>query len=291
MPERSEGHLRHWLVQPGHAAGITQRRPDDLSGVPGDRPATEAATAGQIAELAGLQDRLWGEARRSLLVVLQGIDAAGKDGTIKHVFRGVNPQGVRVSSFKVPTPVEQSHDFLWRVHQVTPKAGEIGIFNRSHYEDVLVVRVHKLVAESVWRGRYDDIVAFERMLHGGGTTIVKLFLHISYEEQGRRLTERLNDPDKCWKLQRSDFLERSRWRDYQMAYEDALSRTSTDDAPWYVVPAEHKWFRNWVVIEVLLHTLRAMDPRYPKAAPPEDLSDLSDLQPDAHRPGSEEPGR
>ena len=291
VAEAAAARLHQWLVPPGHPAGISARRPDDVSGAPGDRAATDAAVASQIAELADLQDRLWGEARQSLLVVLQGIDAAGKDGTIKHVFRGVNPQGVRVSSFKVPTPVEAAHDFLWRVHRQTPLDGEIGIFNRSHYEDVLVVRVHELVPEKVWRARYGDIVAFEQMLHRGRITIVKLFLHISYEEQGRRLAERLDQPDKRWKLRRSDFLERTHWADYQVAYEEALTRTSTADAPWYVVPAEHKWFRNWVVIEILLHTLRAMDPRYPEAAPAEDFSDLPGLPPDAHRPGSEEPGR
>jgi PPK2 family polyphosphate:nucleotide phosphotransferase len=290
MIPKSEA-LARWLVRPGHSARVGGRDPADTTGAPGDRVATESATTEQIAELAVLQDRLWGEARQSLLVVLQGIDAAGKDGTIKHVFRGVNPQGVRVSSFKVPTPVEGAHDFLWRVHQMTPKAGEIGIFNRSHYEDVLVVRVHGLVAEHVWRGRYDDIVAFERLLAHGGTTIVKLFLHLSLEEQGRRLSERVEDPDKRWKLQRSDFLEREHWDDYGAAYEDALTRTSTETAPWYVVPADHKWFRNWVVIEILLHTLRDMDPRYPQALPPEEFSDLLSASSDAHRPGSVEPGR
>lgn len=287
MPDSVEGPLSRWLVHSGHPAHIAGRHPEDTTGAPGDRQVTEAATAQQIEELAALQDRLWGESRRSLLVVLQGIDASGKDGTIKHVFRGVNPQGVRVHSFKVPSPVEEAHDFLWRVHQVTPSAGEIGIFNRSQYEDVLVVRVQQLVPEHVWRRRYDDIVAFERMLAHCGTTIVKLFLHISYEEQGRRLAERVENPDKRWKLQRSDFLERQHWDGYQAAYEDALTRTSTDTAPWYVVPAEHKWFRNWVVVEILLHTLRAMDPHYPKAPPTEELASLLD----AHRPGSKEPGR
>lgn len=287
MADAAAGPLGRWLVRPGHGAALAGRSPADTTGAPGDRQATEGATTEQITELAALQDRLWGEARRSLLVVLQGIDASGKDGTIKHVFGGVNPQGVRVHSFKVPTPIEQAHDFLWRVHQAAPAAGEIGIFNRSHYEDVLVVRVHQLRPEAVWRERYRDIVDFEGMLARSGTTLVKVFLHISYEEQGRRLAERLENPDKRWKLQRSDFLERQHWDGYQAAYEDALTRTSTDTAPWYVVPAEHKWFRNWVVVEILLHTLRAMDPHYPKAPPTEELASLLD----AHRPGSKEPGR
>ncbi len=263
-------------MHPGHGAHLGRRDPADTTGAPGDRQATEAATLEQITELSSWQDRLWGEARRSLLVVLQGMDASGKDGTIKHVFRGVNPQGVRVCAFKVPTPAEVAHDFLWRVHREAPAAGEIGIFNRSHYEDVLAVRVHRLVPEDVWQGRYRDIVAFERMLHRGGTTVVKLLLHISYREQGRRLAERLHDPDKGWKLERSDFLERSHWDEYQVAFEDALTRTSTSEAPWYVVPAEHKWFRNWAVIEILLQALRVLDPRYPPAPPPEEFADVLD---------------
>lgn len=268
MTQGGEGPLSRWRVRPGHPARLPDRRPDDTAGAPGDRPATEAATVSQIDELASLQDRLWAENRRSLLVVLQGIDASGKDGTIKHVFRGVNPQGVRVTSFKVPTPLEHSHDFLWRVHQMVPAAGEIGIFNRSHYEDVLVARVHELVPDKVWRRRYEDIEAFERLLVRSGTTVVKFFLHISSEEQARRLDERLERPDKRWKFQSSDLAERALWDAYQLAFEEALTRTSTDDAPWYVVPADHKWFRNWVVVEVLLHTLRAMDPRYPQTPPP-----------------------
>ena len=257
--------LARWRVRPGGPAGIAGRHPGDLEGAPGSRQETEAAKSEQMEALAGLQDRLWAEARRSLLVVLQGVDAAGKDGAIKHVFRGVNPQGVHVTSFKVPTHAEAAHDFLWRVHAAAPAAGEIGIFNRSHYEDVLVVRVHGLVPEQQWRARYDHIIAFERLLAHGGTTVVKLFLHISPDEQDRRLADRLQRPDKRWKLQESDFLERSRWDDYQAAYEEALTRTSTEHAPWYVVPADHKWFRDWVVGEILLDTLSAMDPRYPES--------------------------
>ncbi len=212
------------------------------------------------------------KARRSLLVVLQGLDAAGKDGTIKHVFSGVNPQGARVASFKEPTGVELSHDFLWRVHRQVPAAGEIGIFNRSHYEDVLVARVDKLVAPDVWRSRYEHINAFESLLAHGGTTVVKCFLHISYEEQGRRLQERLDRPEKRWKLNRTDFTERQHWTHYTEAYTEVLHRTSTAEAPWYVIPSDSKWFRNWVVSKILVDTLDSMDPRYPKPPPLEDVT-------------------
>ena len=216
-----------------------------------------------MPRLAALQDRLWAEARRSVLVVLQGIDASGKDGTIKHVFRGVNPQGVRVAAFKEPTPAERAHDFLWRVHQHVPAAGEIGIFNRSHYEDVIVPRVHALEPAAVLHTRYDDILAFERLLHNGGTAVVKLLLHISFDEQGRRLAERLERPDKRWKMGPTDVAERQRWDSYQEAFEEMVARTSTDEAPWFVVPADHKWFRNWVVGEILLDVLGRLDPKYP----------------------------
>jgi PPK2 family polyphosphate:nucleotide phosphotransferase len=214
---------------------------------------------GRLQErLADLQSRLWAEARQSVLVVLQGIDTAGKDGTISHVFRGLNPIGLRVASFKEPTAEELAHDFLWRVHARCPAAGEIAIFNRSHYEDVLTVRVHKLVAPRVWQARYGHINAFESLLHDAGTTLVKLFLHISKGEQGKRLEQRLADPAKAWKVKQSDFEDRRLWTAYEGAFEDMLEKTSTDVAPWYVVPADHKWHRNWVVSNILLETLEAM---------------------------------
>lgn len=256
-----------WLVRPGHAPALAKRDPSSTDGAPGDRVTTEAATESQVPRMAALQDRLWAEGRHSVLVVLQGIDASGKDGTIKHVFRGVNPQGVRVASFKVPTPAEQAHDFLWRVHHETPAAGEIGIFNRSHYEDLVVPRVHRSMPASVWRARYAHISGFERLLDHAGTRLVKVFLHISFEEQGRRLAERLQRPDKRWKMGPADVAERAHWDAYLEAYEEMLERTSIDEAPWYVIPADHKWFRNWVVTELLLHTLEDLDPQYP-AAPP-----------------------
>ena len=255
-----------WRVRPGQTVHLGEHDAASTAGAPGDRAVTEAALPALHAELGRLQDLLWAEDRRSLLVVLQAMDAGGKDGTIKHVFTGVNPQGTRVTSFKQPTALEARHDFLWRVHQAVPAAGEIGIFNRSHYEDVLVVRVHELVPDAVWRARYDLINDFEESLHHGGTTIVKLFLHISREEQRRRLNERVERPDKRWKLAASDFAEASRWVDYQAAYEDVLNRTSTPHAPWYVVPSDHKWFRNWVVSRILTDALRRLDPRYPEPA-------------------------
>jgi PPK2 family polyphosphate:nucleotide phosphotransferase len=246
--------------------------PASTSGAPGDRAHTEGELAPVQGRLQELQGRLWAEGRRALLVILQGLDASGKDGIIKHVFSGVNPQGARVVSFKEPTSDELAHDFLWRVHRQVPRAGEIGIFNRSHYEDVLVARVDHLVDARVWRDRYALINEFERLLGHGGTTVVKFFLHISYEEQGRRLQDRLDRPDKRWKLNRSDFTERGHWDRYQTAYADAITKTSTEFAPWYVIPSDHKWFRNWAVSTTLVAVLEAMDPRYPQPLPLEGLT-------------------
>ena len=259
-----------WRVRPGHEVQLAEHDPASTVGAPGDHLRTEEATVPLHDELSALQDRLWAESRRSLLVVLQGLDASGKDGTIKHVFRGVNPQGATVTSFKEPTPEELAHDFLWRVHQRTPAAGVIGVFNRSHYEDVLVVRVHGLVPERVWRARYGYINAFEENLAASGTTMVKFFLSVSYQEQGRRLQDRLDQPDKRWKARAADFAERTHWDAYQAAYRDMLEQTSTEVAPWFVIPADHKWYRNWAVSQVLLHTLEKMDPHYPDP-PPLDL--------------------
>jgi len=254
---------RRWLVEEGHHRDLGGIDPASTDGAPGNRAVTEAALPALHEKLLGLQDLLWAEGRRSLLVVLQAMDAGGKDGTIRHVFRGVNPQATRVTAFKEPTPIEQAHDFLWRVHRAVPAAGEIGIFNRSHYEEVLTVRVHRLVPESAWRPRYEAITAFERNLYDGGTTIVKLWLHISRDEQRRRLLERLERPDKRWKFRPSDLAERQFWDDYQVAADEMLARTTKGWAPWYVVPANHKWYRNWVVSEILIATLKEMDPHYP----------------------------
>jgi PPK2 family polyphosphate:nucleotide phosphotransferase len=205
-------------------------------------------------------------------MVLQAMDAGGKDGTIRKVFTGVNPQGVRVSSFKAPTDEELAHDFLWRIHQRTPAHGELGVFNRSHYEDVLIVRVDELVPEPVWRARYEQIRDFESMLAASGTTIVKFFLHISPDEQAERLQARLDDPSKRWKFAAADLDVRKHWDAYQAAYEEAISETSTEDAPWYVIPADRKWYRNWAILQVLLATMAELDPQFPPEEP--GLADL-----------------
>lgn len=220
-----------------------------------------------VEELAEIQTRLWAEHRRSLLVVLQAMDAGGKDGTIRKVFTGVNPQSVRVATFKTPTTEELGHDFLWRIHQETPGAGHIGVFNRSHYEDVLIARVDELVAEPVWRARYRAIRHFEESLTAAGTTMVKIFLHISKDEQAKRFRARLDDPQKRWKFSAADLHVRAEWDRYQEAYADALGETSTDACPWYVIPADHKWYRDWAVLQILLATLRELDPQYPPEEP------------------------
>ncbi len=224
----------------------------------------DKALATNVARLDELQYLLYAEHRRALLVVLQGMDASGKDGTIRHVMTGFNPQGCRVTPFTTPPPVELAHDFLWRVHQVVPGKGDVAIFNRSHYEDVVVVRVHKLVPTNVWKGRYDQIKDFERYLAANDVVIVKFFLHISKEEQKQRLQRRLDDPKRQWKVSLSDFEDRKRWKDYQRAYEDALTECNSKDAPWYVVPADKKWFRNLAVSQILIETLEALDMRFPK---------------------------
>ena len=256
-----------YLVRPGEPAGLDSRDSHSKHGYEGGKADGEAALAVLTARLADLQIRLWAESRQKLLVVLQAMDTGGKDGTIRHVFSGVNPQGVRVWSFGVPNDVELAHDYLWRVHRLTPGNGAITVFNRSHYEDVLVVRVRGLVPEHRWRKRFDHIVQFERMLVDEGTTIVKVFLHISEDEQRKRLQARLDEPDKRWKFAAGDLESRKRWDDYTEAYEDALTSTSTVDAPWYVVPADRKWYRNLVVSSILIRTLQDMDPQYPESSP------------------------
>jgi PPK2 family polyphosphate:nucleotide phosphotransferase len=261
---------RRWVVAPGTKVDLSKIETASTDGAPGDKEATQATFPEMWARLHDLQERLFAESDRSVLVVLQAMDAGGKDGTIEHVFRGMNPQGVRVASFRVPTEEELAHDFLWRVHQQAPRHGEIGVFNRSHYEDVLVVRVHELVPPKVWKQRYEHIRAFEELLAAGGTTIVKLMLHISKAEQKERLQARLDDPTKHWKFRVGDLAERDRWADYQQAFEDAIRHTSTETAPWYVVPSDRKWYRNWAILRILTETLEAMDPQFP---PPED--DLS----------------
>jgi PPK2 family polyphosphate:nucleotide phosphotransferase len=257
-----------YRVEPDERFSLSDHDAADTDGIsgPGDVE-REYEEVGQ--RIADLQERLYAEEKRSLLVVLQGIDAAGKDGTVKHVLRGTNPAGVRVYSFKEPTNDELAHDFLWRYHQATPANGMIHVFNRSHYEDVIVVRVKDLAPEELWRSRFDSINDFERMLVREGTTIVKFLLHISKDEQLEKFRERLERSDKYWKWSANDMKERERWDDYQRAYEEAVAATSTPWAPWYVVPADHRWFRNYVIARVLVGTLQAMDPRFPE--PPEDV--------------------
>jgi PPK2 family polyphosphate:nucleotide phosphotransferase len=224
---------------------------------------TEAELEKQCQRIKKLQERLYAENQRSLLIVLQAMDTGGKDGTIKHVFSGINPQGCQVWSFKKPSDEEASHDFLWRYHNRAPQRGMITIFNRSHYEDVLIVRVKNLVAENVWRKRYHTINEFERMLTFSDITVVKFFLHISKDEQKRRLESRLENPDKRWKFSSNDIKERLLWDDYQLAFEEAINNCSTDYAPWYVVPANNKWYRNLVIARTLADTLEAMNPQFP----------------------------
>jgi PPK2 family polyphosphate:nucleotide phosphotransferase len=261
------GDRARWVVAVGAAPRLRERDPRDTTGAPGDKEATRATFDALSDEMLDLQDRLYAESAQSLLVVLQAMDTGGKDGTIKHVFRGLNPQGVHVTTFKAPNDDELAHDFLWRVHKTTPGRGLIGIFNRSHYEDVLIARVNGLVPEPVWRARYAHINHFEALLgEDARTRVIKLFLHISPEEQAERLRERLERPDKRWKFRRADVDERTRWDEYIAAYEDALARTSTARAPWYVVPADRKWFRDWAVSRIFIETLRDMDPRYPPPA-------------------------
>jgi PPK2 family polyphosphate:nucleotide phosphotransferase len=252
-----------WLIPPKSRVHLAKIDPRSTDGVPGDKIVTKATQPVLATRLAELQERLYAESSRSLLLILQGMDTSGKGGTVKHCLRGINPAGVRVSAFKAPNEVELAHDFLWRVHVNVPRRGNIGVFDRSHYEDVMIVRVHGLVPEDVWRRRYDHIKAFEANLADAGTAIVKVFLHISRDEQVERLQARLDNKEKHWKFQVSDLEERERWDDYQEAFEDAIEATTADDAPWYVVPADRKWYRNWAVMRILIETLEAMDPQFP----------------------------
>ena len=253
-----------YRVGPGEGVSLAAIDPDETEHY-GKKKDVAKELEKQRRRITDLQERLYAENEQGLLIVLQAMDTGGKDGTIKHVFSGVNPQGCRVSSFKTPSAEERNHDFLWRYHKSTPARGRIGIFNRSHYEDVLVVRVKGLVDEEIWRRRYGQINDFERNLSREGITVLKFFLHISKDEQKRRLQRRLDRPDKRWKFSSADIKERAFWDDYQRAFEDALSDCSTEHAPWYVVPANKKWYRNLVVARTIADTLAAMDPRFPPA--------------------------
>ncbi len=260
--------IPRYRVPPDADVDLDSYPTDDAGGV--DRDEVERETKQLNKRLEHLQEVLHAQGRHKLLVVLQATDTGGKDGTIRHVFDGTNPSGVTVAAFKKPTEKELAHDYLWRVHRHTPASGEIAIFNRSHYEDVLVVRVHSLVPEERWRPRYRHIREFERLLTDEGTTIVKLFLHISKDEQRERLQERLDDPDKHWKFRLGDLDERERWDDYQAAFTEMLEETSTENAPWYVIPADRKWYRNYVVSQILVDTLERLDLDWPAAE--EDLT-------------------
>jgi PPK2 family polyphosphate:nucleotide phosphotransferase len=261
---------RELIVPPGSKVKLADIDPGATHGV--DKTAAAGKLAKNLNRLSELQYLLYAEARRSLLVVLQAIDAGGKDGTIRHVMSGLNPQGVTVTSFKVPEGAEKRHGYLWRVHKAVPEWGQIGIFNRSHYEDVLVVRVHGLAPKSVWSKRYEQINDFERTLSESGVRIVKFLLTISKEEQAGRFRLRLEDKSKNWKFSPADLKERKSWDEYIAAYDDMLRKCSTKRAPWYVIPANRKWFRNLAVSEILVHTLESMDLKYPK--PAADLSGI-----------------
>ncbi len=259
-----------YRVKPGRKIKLSDYDPEDKSQFSGDKKDGKAKQAKLVQKLDELQEVLYAEHKHKVLVVLQALDTGGKDGTIRAVFDGVNPQGVHVASFKVPTPEELDHDYLWRIHTQVPGKGELVIFNRSHYEDVLVVRVHNLVPETVWRKRYTQINNFERMLVEEGTTILKFYLNISKDEQKKRLQERLDDPKKRWKFNPADLKERALWADYASAYQDAINETSTQWAPWHVIPANHNWYRNLVVTSVIVQTLEALNLQYPEPAEPLD---------------------
>jgi PPK2 family polyphosphate:nucleotide phosphotransferase len=253
-----------FLVKPGAEFRLKRVDPDQHPSPKGD-PKLAKALQKDVERMAELEERLYAEHKRSLLIVLQAMDAGGKDGTIRHVMSGLNPQSCRVASFKKPVGEEAEHDFLWRIHRALPGKGEIGIFNRSHYEDVLIARVDKLVPGKVWKKRYQHINDFEQEIADSGTTILKFFLHISKDEQRKRFQARLDDPTKHWKLSPSDFTERKRWDEYQTAFEEMIERCSTPWAPWYVVPANYKWFRNYVVARAIVRTLEEMNPQFPPA--------------------------
>jgi PPK2 family polyphosphate:nucleotide phosphotransferase len=260
-------HLKRYIVKPGSKVDLSKSDPSDTSGFDGGKKDGEAAIDSMVRKLDPLQELLYAEHKHKVLIVLQGMDSSGKDGTIRRVFEGVNPQGVSVAHFGKPSEEEMDHDYLWRAHKQVPAKGEMVIFNRSHYESVLVVRVHGLVPEEVWRNRYRQIADFERMLVEEGATILKFFLHIDKKEQAKRFQERLDDPTKHWKFSSLDYNERLYWKDYTKAYEEALEKTSTEEAPWYVVPSDHAWFRDLVISHAIVESLEGLHMKYPKLDP------------------------
>jgi PPK2 family polyphosphate:nucleotide phosphotransferase len=259
--------VKRYRVRPGDAVDLRVRPTDETKLFDGGKAKGREKLITLNERLAELQLLLFAEAKHRVLVVLQGMDTSGKDGTIRHVFKSVNPQGVKVASFKRPNETELAHDYLWRIHSHVPGDGHLTIFNRSHYEDVLVVRVHDLAPKPVWHQRFQHIREFERMLADEGTVIRKIFLHISRAEQKQRLEERLANPVKNWKFEQADVQERRLWDNYRVAYEDALAETSTDQAPWYVVPADRKWYRNLVISEILIKALESLKMSYPPPLP------------------------
>jgi PPK2 family polyphosphate:nucleotide phosphotransferase len=254
------------LIPPKKNVHLTDYDPAYTAGFANEQEIQEPLEK-DLKRMYELQEVLYAGASQSLLIVLQGMDAGGKDGTITHVFRGLNPAGVQVAAFKKPNDDDLKHDFLWRIHQCTPPKGLIGVFNRSHYEDVLIVRVHGLVPKKVWKKRYDQINNFEALLVESGTTILKFFLYISREEQERRLEDRLREPNKHWKFNPADLQERQLWDDYMEAYEAVFDRCNTTHAPWYIVPAIHKWYRNYIVTRTIVEAMEAMKLEYPPPAP------------------------
>lgn len=253
-------------LKSGCKVALAEWDPDD-TGSWDDKGKAREETAKLHARLGELQELFYASSKYALLIILQAMDAAGKDGTVKHVMSGVNPAGCTVTSFKVPSAEEREHDFLWRIHKAVPARGQIGIFNRSHYEDVLVVRVLELVADKVWRARYDQINAFEKTLSENGVVILKFFLHISKKEQAKRFRERLEDPAKNWKFNPGDLDMRAKWGNFMKAYEDVLEKCTTDAAPWTIVPANKKWYRDLVITKKIVKTLESLDLRYPPPAP------------------------
>lgn len=258
--------MKKYMVKQKEKVTLSAWDPDDTSGFEGTKKDGQAALQKLSKRLDSLQELLYAEHKHKVLVVIQAMDTGGKDGTIRSVFDGVNPQGVKVASFKVPTPEELDHDYLWRIHKEMPGKGEIVIFNRSHYEDLLVVRVHKLVPRSVWEKRFQHINEFERMLKDEGTTILKFYLNIDQDTQKQRLLERINTPEKNWKFNPGDLEERKLWKNYMEAYEDVLNKTSKPWAPWYVIPSNRNWYRNLAVSTILVDTLEKLKMNYPVPA-------------------------
>lgn len=272
MPKKTKDFTEQYLVKPDSHVKLAKWDANDKEAFDGGKEEAQAELKKLNAKLEALQELLYVEHQHKVLVILQGMDTSGKDGVIRRVFEGVNPAGVHVASFKPPTAEEQDHDFLWRVHKQIPAKGELAIFNRSHYEEVLVVRVRKLEPPEKWKKHFDQINDFERMLAENGTTILKFYLHIDRDEQKKQLQQRLDDPTKQWKFDPMDLDDRQHWTDYMEAYEDVLNKTSTRYAPWYIVPSNHKWYRDLLISSVLVNTLEGLHMNYPK--PKVNLDDI-----------------